>query len=192
MGESLRYIVRNQTILGVLLVSSTMNFLFFPHMTLLPVFARDILGQGSVGLGVLSAGYGVGAFAGLALLHRLRRSLKSNWIFLMGSIYQATVMIPFALSAHFPLSVIMLTLDGLGQSSFAVLQSSVVLESANDEYRARTMGVLNLSIGVGAIGRMQMGAVASALGAPTALAISCGLAVLSMAAIATALPGFRK
>ena len=67
----------------------------------------------------------------------------------------------------------MLTLAGIGNSSFAILQSSIVLESASDEMRGRTMGILNLTIGFGALGRVQMGAVASAIGAPAALAISC-------------------
>lgn len=191
-ADFMRYIVGNQTILGVLLITIAMNFLFFPHMTLLPVFARDVLGQGSVGLGTLGTGYGIGTFIGLLVLSRIRRIWRSNWIYLVGSIYQSAILIPFALSASFPLSVVMLSLAGLGGASFAVLQSSIVLESASDEMRGRTMGILNLSIGFGALGRVQMGAVASALGAPAALAISCAVAVVLIVGITAMLPGFRK
>ncbi len=191
-ADLIRYIVKNQTIFGVLLITVAMNFLFFPHMTLLPVFARDILGQGSVGLGTLSAGYGIGTFVGLVILNRIRRKWRSTWIYSIGSVYQAAILIPFALSTSFPLSVIMLTLAGIGNSSFAILQSSIVLESASDEMRGRTMGILNLTIGFGALGRVQMGAVASAIGAPAALAISCAVAVLLVFVIAGALPRFRK
>ena len=192
MGEAMRYILGNHTILGVLLVTTVMNFLFFPHMTLLPVFARDILGQGSVGLGLLGAGYGVGAFLGLIILNWIRLRWAPNWIYIAGSIYQAAILIPFAFSVSFPLSVALLTLAGLGQSSFAVLQSTIVLQSSSDELRGRTMGILNLTIGAGAIGRIQLGALAGVFGAPAALGVSCGAAVLLILATTAALPGFRR
>ena len=191
-ADFMRYIVKNQTILGVLVITVVMNFLFFPHMTLLPVFARDVLGQGSVGLGTLGTGYGIGTFIGLLVLNRIRRIWGLNWIYSMGSIYQSAVLIAFALSTSFPFSVIMLGLAGLGNASFAILQSSIVLESASDEMRGRTMGILNLTIGFGALGRVQMGAVASALGAPVSLALSCAVAVLLIVVATAALPGFRK
>ena len=190
--ESVRYIVQKQSILGVLLVSVVMNLLFFPHATLLPVFARDILGQGSVGLGLMSAGYGIGAFMGLVLLNRIRRMWQQNRIFVAGSAFQAALLVLFAFSTSFPLSVAALVLAGLGQASFAVLQSSIVLGSASDKLRSRTMGMLNLSIGVGALGRMQMGAIASSFGAPLAVGLSCIAAILLMLLIITVLPGFRK
>ncbi len=191
-ADLMRYIVKNQTILGVLVITVVMNFLFFPHMTLLPVFARDVLGQGSVGLGTLGTGYGIGTFIGLLVLSRIRRIWGLNWIYSMGSVYQSAVLIAFALSTSFPFSVVMLGLAGLGNASFAILQSSIVLESASDEMRGRTMGILNLTIGFGALGRVQMGAVASALGAPVSLALSCAVAVLLIAVATAALPGFRK
>jgi predicted MFS family arabinose efflux permease len=192
VGELLRYIARDQTILGVLLVTIVMNNLYFPYMTILPVFARDVLGQGPVGLGVLGAVYGVGAFLGLLILNRIRRVWSANWIYIIGSMFQATIMIGFSFSTSFPLSVLMLTLAGLGQSSFAVLQSSIVLLSASDKMRSRTMGMLNLSIGVGAFGRMQLGALASSFGAPIALGSSCIAAVLLTVVITAVLPRFRK
>jgi len=192
VADSMRYILGNHTILGVLLVTTVMNFLFFPHMTLLPVFARDILGQGSVGLGLLGAGYGIGAFLGLIVLNWIRRMFRPNWIYIAGSIYQAAILIPFAFSLSFPLSVVLLTLAGLGQSSFAVLQSTIVLQSSSDQMRGRTMGILNLTIGAGAIGRMQLGALAGAMGVSAALGVSCGAAVLLILATTAALPGFRR
>jgi MFS family permease len=190
--ELIRYIVRDQTILGVLLITTVMNNLFFPYMILLPVFARDILGQGPVGLGLLGAGHGVGTFMGLVILHRVRRFWNLNWIYIVGSFFQAAILIAFAFSRSFPLSIFMLMLSGLGQSSFAVLQSSLVLLSASDEMRGRTMGILNLTIGVGSLGRMQLGAMASAFGAPLAVGLACGTAALLILVITAVLPGFRK
>lgn len=191
-ADLFRYIAQNHTILGVLLITVVMNFLFFPHMTLLPVFARDVLGQGAVGLGTLGTGYGIGTFIGLLVLNRIRRIWGLNWIYSIGSIYQSAILIAFALSTSFPFSVIMLGLAGLGNASFAILQSSIVLESSSDEMRGRTMGILNLTIGFGALGRVQMGAVAAAMGAPASLALSCAVSVVLVGIVIASLPGFRK
>jgi len=192
ISAGVRYICRNHTILGVMLITVAMNNLVFPYLTLLPVFARDVLGQGPVGLGILGAGLGLGTFIGLFLVIRIRRYWKPTWIFAIGSLVQSTVLVAFALSASFPLSVLLLCLSGLGQSSFGVMQSSIVLVSAKDEMRSRSMGALNFAIGVGSLGRIQVGALASAFGASLAVAVACGASALLIFAITAALPGFRK
>jgi predicted MFS family arabinose efflux permease len=192
ISEGLRYIRHNHTILGVLLITVAMNNLVFPYLTMLPVFARDVLGQGPVGLGILGAGHGVGTFIGLFLVIRIRRYWKPTWIFAIGSFVQSTVLVAFAMSASFPLSVLLLCLSGLGQSSFGVMQSSIVLVSASDEMRGRSMGALNFAIGAGSLGRIQIGAVASAFGAPLAVGLACGASAIVILAITAALPGFRR
>src|SRR4051812_36701421 len=55
LSQGLKYVGGNQAILGVMLVTVVLNLLMIPYMTLLPVFARDVLQQGPVGLGVLGA-----------------------------------------------------------------------------------------------------------------------------------------
>ncbi len=192
IAEGLRYIGRDQTILGVLLITVVMNNLTFPYLTLLPVFARDILGLGPVGLGILGAGHGVGTFIGLFFVNWMRRFWKPTWIFTGGSFLQSAALVAFALSSSFPLSVFLLFLSGLAQSSFGVMQSSIVLVSASDDMRGRSMGALNFAIGVGSLGRIQIGALTLAFGAPLALALTCGASALLVLSIAAGLPRFRR
>ena len=192
IADGLRYIRGDHTILGVQLITVVMNNLVFPYLTLLPVFARDILGQGPVGLGLLGAGHGVGTFLGLFFVNWIRRYWKPTWIFAGGSFLQSAALVAFATSASFPLSVLLLFLAGLAQSSFGVMQSSIVLVSARDDMRGRTMGVLNFAIGVGSLGRIQIGALASAFGAPLALGLCCGASALLVISITAGLPRFRN
>jgi MFS family permease len=190
--EGMGYIRRNQTILGVFLITIVMNNLFFPYMSLLPVFARDVLGQGPVGLGLLGAGHGVGCLLGLLVVTWTRRLWKPTWLFAAGSFFQSAVLVAFAISRSFPLSVVLLFLSGLAQSSFGVMQSTIVLVSATDEMRARSMGAVNFAIGAGSLGRIEVGALASALGAPLAVGLACGTSALLVFAITAGLPGFRR
>ena len=84
--EGLRYVKGNQPIWAALVVATIINLTGFPfHTTLLPVFARDVLDLGSVGLGLLMSAFGVGAFLGslaLAVTPNLRRA---GWL-LIGAV----------------------------------------------------------------------------------------------------------
>ena len=192
VGEGLRYVRHNQPILGVLLVTMVMNLMIFPYMSLLPVFARDILQQGPIGLGLLGAASGVGAFIGLFLISRIRHLVSHGWIFALGSCFQSLALLGFATSTTFTVSLILLMLSGIGHACFGTMQSSIILLAASDEMRSRAMGTLVLAIGAGPPGRLEMGALAEAIGAPWAVGLNAALSALSIIFIAAALPDFRQ
>ena len=81
-----KFVRVNRKIWGVFLITIFMNVWAFPYMNLLPVFARDILGQGPVGLGWLGAAHGIGATAGLLIIHWGRKWLSNEWLFSGGSL----------------------------------------------------------------------------------------------------------
>ncbi len=192
IAEGLRYVRHNQTILGALLITTAMNFLVFPYMALLPVFARDILNQGPVGLGLLGAASGIGFFFGLFVLNYIRHFISAGWILAGGSFFMGITLIGFSASTHFTLSLFLLILAGLGQACFNIMQSSIVLLSSSDAMRSRAMGALLLAIGAGPPGRLQVGGLAEAFGAPIAVGLTAAASVLSIIAVTTALPGFRR
>ena len=190
--EGLRYIRRNPVILGVTLITITMNFLVFPYQTLLPVFARDILDQGPVGFGVLASANGVGAFAGLWIVSRLRRYVSISWLYAAGSFLMAAAVVVFSMSADFYLSFGLLILSGIGHAAFGLLQSTIVLLSARDDMRSRAMGGIVLAIGTGPPGRLSAGALAERFGAPFAVGLTCAIAALFVVAVTLAMSGFRN
>ncbi len=192
MVEGLRYVRGHPTIPGVLLVTVTINILVFPYQTLLPVFARDILGQGPVGLGLLDAAGGIGAFVGLLVVNGLRRFLSPGRIYAGGSLFLSIAVVAFAASTSYPLSVALLILAGMGHACFSVMQSTIVLTSSSDDMRDRAMGTLVLAIGGGPMGRLQTGVLASAFGAPTAVGLTCTIAALTVLGVTAAFSGLRK
>ena len=192
IGEGLRYVGHSQPILGVLLITVVMNLLIFPYMTLLPIFARDVLGRGPLGLGLLGTASGVGAFAGLLVIQRIRGQVNSGLIFTGGTFFMCLAITVFALSSFYPLSWSMLLLAGIGQACFGIMQSSIILLTASDEMRSRAMGMLVLAIGSDPLGKLQTGALAEAFGAPAALALQAMVAAVSIAVIGVALPGLRR
>jgi predicted MFS family arabinose efflux permease len=192
MVEGFSYVRRNRAILGTFLITLAMNFWVFPYMGLLPVFARDILGQGPTGLGLLGAATGVGSFLGLLVVNLLRNRYPITRIYYVGSFMMACAVVAFAQSTTFSLSFCLLLLSGIGQACFGILQSSIVLLSASDSMRSRAMGAIVLGIGGGPPGRLQIGALAETYGAPFAVVATSGVAAIAVLTVVAALPGFRS
>ena len=192
MIEGMRYVRGNQPIFGSFLITVFMNYLTFSYMTLLPVFARDILGQGPVGLGYLGMGNGVGALLGMLAVNALRGKIPNGLIFGVGAVIQSTALLAFSQSTHFGLSLAFLLCAGVGQAAFSVMQSAIVLTNASDEMRSRAMGSIVLGIGAGPPGRLQIGALAESFGAPFALGSHTAVCAVLCLATTLILHEFRR
>ena len=191
IGETLRYARHHQAIFGVLLVTAVMNLFVFPYMTLLSVFARDVLYQGPVGLGFLGTGSGIGAFLGLYLIIKLRGRFSQGWIFVVGTSFMSLTLIAFSLSTLFSLSWSMLFLMGVGQACFGSMQSSIILLAASDEMRSRAIGSLVLAISADPLGKLQTGLLSDLVGVPQAVTLQAMIGLLLIGLIAALLPGLR-
>ena len=190
MRDGLRYAARQRRILGVLLITVAMNVWAFPFLTLLPVFARDVLQQGPMGLGLLGAAHGTGAFLGLGVVHWGRRKWTNELIFTATSVFSCLGLVGFAFSHSFILSVSLLFASGIGQAGFSIMQSAIILVEASDEMRGRVMGTLVLAIGGGPLGRLQSGAMAEIWGAPLAVGSMAAFAGVTTLAVGLLLAGF--
>ena len=190
--EGLRYVRGNSAILGTLIITVIMNAWAFPFQALLPVFARDVLGQGPFGLGLLGAANGAGAMVGLLLVNLSRRSFGHPAIFSTGSILACVGLLAFSLSSSMTLSLAALAIAGVGQAGFSIMQSSIILVEATDQMRSRAMGALVIAIGVGPLGRVQAGAMAAAWSAPVAVFCMAASGALATLAVVLLLLGFVR
>ncbi|MBD04935.1 MAG: hypothetical protein CME24_11390 [Gemmatimonadetes bacterium] len=190
--EGLRYVRGNSAILGTLIITVIMNAWAFPFQALLPVFARDVLGQGPFGLGLLGAANGAGAMVGLLLVNLSRRSFGHPAIFSTGSILACVGLLAFSLSSSMTLSLAALAIAGVGQAGFSIMQSSIILVEATDQMRSRAMGALVIAIGVGPLGRVQAGAMAVAWSAPVAVFCMAASGALATLAVVLLLLGFVR
>jgi MFS family permease len=192
IGQGIHYVRHNGPILAVTLTSAALNTLIFPAMSLLPVFARDVLERGPVGLGLLNAGYNIGTFVGLCMVNYLRHRITIGWLFTIGTLLQCGSLVIFALSKDYTLSWLMIFCAGLGQAGFHTLRNVIILTTASNEMRGRAMSTVVLTQGVGLPGELQTGILAESLGAPTTVAAQAGVATALSAAIALALPNLRR
>jgi MFS family permease len=185
-----RFVRAHERIWGVFLITIIMNVWAFPYMSLLPVFARDILSLGPAGLGWLGAAHGIGASFGLILVNWGRRHLSNEWLFTFGSLFLCGGLVAFSTSLSFKLSLALMLCSGLGQAGFSIMQSAIILVESPDAMRGQAMGALVLAIGMGPFGRLQSGAMADLWGAPWALGSMAAFAGLAVLAVALRVNGF--
>ena len=192
LGEGMRYVRSNPVIFAVIATTFVMNLWIFPYVSLLPVFAREVLRKGPVELGFLSTATGLGSFLGLLLINWLRRRYSVGLLFVTGTTWICIMLFVFACSRYYPFSWLMLFCAGMGMSCFGTLQSTIILLATSDEMRSRVMGILVLAIGGDPLGELQIGSLAQHFGVQITLAGQAGAAALVVALITLLLPGLRQ
>ena len=177
--------VRREPLVGLLLVSVALFSLFaMNRLTLIPLFADQVLRVGAAGFGFLMASMGLGALVGaLSLAFFPRLGADPARQFWLSMIWVAALLI-FSFSRSFGPSVAALFVAGYCQISFIATANTRIQTLTPDHLRGRVMALYGQAlIGVGPIGAMQAGALATLLGAPWALAIgavAAGAVVLAI------------
>ena len=149
---------------------------------LLPIFARDLLQTGPVGLGLLRAAPAVGALAMSLVLVRwpLKRKVGHKLLWAVALFGLATVV--FGLSRSFTLSLLALVVTGAADSVSVVMRSTLVQLETPDEMRGRVSAVNSIFIGASnQLGEFESGAVA-ALWGPVVSVVSGGIGTVLVAA----------
>ena len=148
----------------------------------MPAFARDVLGRGANGYGVLMSASGAGAFIGALVVATYGHLFTPRKLALGGVWLFSIALLAFALTRNFYVALIFLTLVGFGMLLFFSTSNTVLQTIVPDEMRGRVMGVWSLVFGAMIpLGSLEAGALAHWLGTPFALAfgaIICAVAGL--------------
>lgn len=180
----------------VILASITLDLfavLLGGAVTLLPIFAKDILQVGPSGLGWLRAAPSIGAvLMAFTLTHRPPIQ-KAGRTLLLGVIGFGLATIVFGLSRHFWLSLLMLMLLGAFDSISVIIRHTLVQLLTPDHMRGRVSAVNSLFIGTSnELGGYESGLVAEYFGT-TVSVVSGGIGTLVVVLlVALCWPQFRK
>jgi MFS family permease len=185
LAAGLREVRAQPMIRAVLLVTVLMNTLVFPYQHMLPVFAREILGIGPARLGLLVAADGLGALTGALAIAGWRGLAVHGVVFAGGSLAAAALVVAFAFSPWYALSLPLQVAIGMAESGFGTMQSAIVLLAAPDRARGRAMGILSACIGTQLFGTLWIGFLTSLVGAPVAAATGATVAALLMLPVAS-------
>jgi hypothetical protein len=149
---------------------------------LLPIFAKDILAVGPIGLGLLRSAPAAGALITATILSRypVERHIGLK-MFAVVAIYGVMTVI-FGLSTWFPLSLLALACLGASDALSVVIRFSLVQIETPDAMRGRVSAINYLLVGSSnTLGEFESGMVAGWLGAVPSVLIG-GIGSLLVAA----------
>jgi MFS family permease len=150
---------------------------------LLPIYAREILNVGPVGLGILRAAPAVGALLMSVLLARRPLRHRVGQIMFMAVTVFGIATIGFAVSTSFVLSIAMLIILGAADVISVVVRSALVQLRTPDEMRGRVSAVNSMFIGTSnQLGEFESGLTASWFGTVPSVLIG-GIGTIIVAAI---------
>ena len=165
MLAGFEYIRTRRRLLGVITLDLFV-VLLGGATALLPIYARDILAAGPIGLGLLRSAPAAGALITAIVLshHPVERHIGPK-MFAVVAIYGLATIV-FGLSTWFPLSLLALAVLGASDAVSIVIRFSLVQIETPDDKRGRVSAINYLFVGSSnTLGEFESGPVAAWLGA---------------------------
>lgn len=188
--EGLDFVRRDQVIAALMLMAAIANLCGYTlGFGMLPVFARDVLGTNSEGLGVMTSAVGAGSLAGSLILGSIR-GVGHRGRFVIGMMFVwMVVLVLFAVSRSFVVSLALLALVGAAGSLSMSTVAAMLMDGAPMAIRGRVMGVRVFVIVTLPIATTTAGALTGGLGAPLTLALIAGIGAALTGLTVARLPG---
>jgi MFS family permease len=187
----LRIVARDPALVALILLALAPTVLVMPYLNLMPVFARDELGIGSSGLGLLLASTGLGSVTGALTVARSPRLRSRAGIEIVTAAAFATVVLIFAHTPVVPAALPLLFAAGWTSAVFLSLNQTTVQLRVDDAVRGRVLSIYLLTWGMLPLGQLAVGALANQVGAPLAMTISCLLALGCIVLVVRRYPSLR-
>ena len=175
--DGLAYVVRNKMVLGAITLDLFAVFLA-GATALFPVYARDILHVGEIGLSFLAAAPATGA--ALTALYFSFRPLKTNvgpkMLWAVAIFGVATII--FGLSTNMPLSLAMLFVVGAADMFSVYIRQSLIQLHTPDDKRGRVSSVSLLTISASNEGGDAFSGALAFLIGPVAAVVAGGIGAI--------------
>jgi MFS family permease len=165
LAELKDFVKQNQNLKLILILMTVVSIFGQSYFVLVPILARNVLGAGPRGFGILMAMSGLGAFlGGLALARRLTRRPPMP-SFLWGLAIFLVGLLALSLCRNFHLALGAMFLIGVGMVTQLSTGNSLLQLNVPDQMRGRMMSLFSLII-IGSVpfGSMLYGIVATYVG----------------------------
>lgn len=187
--EGLRYAADRRVILSTFAID-LVAMIFGMPTALFPVLALDVFRVGPIGVGLLAAAPGVGAFFGALLSGWVSGVRQTGRAVALAVIVWGLAIAGFGLATFsFPLALFLLAIAGAADVLSAVFRSMIIQLEAPDELRGRVMSIHMLVVTSGPrMGDLEATGVAALFGAQFSVVTGGLLCLVGVAAVAQAFP----
>jgi len=169
--QGFRFCWGTRPLFDAMAVIGLSNLFGLSFIQLLPSFARDSLGTGPEGLGVLTASMGGGALAGSLVLARLRTIPHRGRVLRVAALLSGLLVLALGGTSTVPSAAPVLALVGASSSIVTAIGIQTVQQYVPDELSGRVFGVYMMTMALMPLGSLPAGALADRIGTAPAIAI---------------------
>ncbi len=181
LAGGLAYLHQRPTLRTLVLLALLPMVLGMPYMTMLTVFASDVLKVGGGGLGLLTACSGIGAVTGALWVAANAHRVRLGRLMFFGLMGFGATLIVFALSPWFWLSVMALIAVGAAQQIYMASNNALIQTNVEEEFRGRIVSTLFLNRSMVPLGTVLAGLGTQVIGVQaTSAAMAAGLLLLAL------------
>ena len=189
--QAFQYIGRDRTVLTILMVNFVIVLFSMPYQTMLPGFAKDVLGAEESQVGLLMSITGVGSLVGSLVIASMPERNRGR-VLLGSSVLLGVAMLAFAASSLFWVSAIVVLAIGVGQAGRMSLSNVLIQTYTQSNYQGRVMSVYMLEFSLVAFGTFLISLLSDVIGPQMALGMTAGALVAFTLASLVSLPRMRN
>ena len=191
--ESLNFMRGTPLVASLMKVVTVYSILGIPYLTLMPVFARDRLGLGAGGYGLLLSCVGMGGFTGALLIAASAGRQAGLRTLMVSSISFPVLLLALSATRDVRLAYVLLFACGVAMIINGATSNATLQHNVPDALRGRIMAAYSFVV-VGlaqTVGSFSAGAVARVFGVQWAIAIGAAV-MLAYGVHAFRHPPFRN
>ncbi len=168
----------------LVILTTTYTIFAISFLSVLPVYARDALGTGEVGYGMLMSAFGAGAAFGALLQAAMGRKSLGGGTALMAGLVVGSALVLIAGAPSLGFAVVVLALAGSALSTNAITTNTMLQTEAPDEIRGHVIGLYAfIVVGLAPFGALAAGSLSEVYGVRAEAAVAglvCLLVTLVM------------
>ena len=182
--EGVRYVFGNRWPRALVTLIATFSVFGFSFVTMLPVLARDVLGQQARGYGALVSGVGIGAAGAALVMAGFGGRARTARLAIGSAVLFGLVLLLAALAPEFWTALVLFTIAGCLMALNGIASNTMLQLNAPDHLRGRVMGFYSFTVlGMAPFGSLQQGWVAEHFGVRAAFGVGGAVCLLVAAGI---------
>ena len=165
----------NPSLALLVLLTGGIEILGFSTMALMPSIARDVLGLGADGLGLIQGVASVGGMTAVLVLAVAGEIRRRGLVFLVTLVVFGASLVWLGQSSSLLMVVIAIVVVNSSMAITDVLSQGLMQSVVPNEQRGRAAGAWQVAVGFGPFGNLQIGYLAGVAGIAVALTVNGGL-----------------
>jgi len=192
IAEGFRFVFSKQPVRALMLLLGAISLFGISYAVLMPIFADQILHEGSRGLGTLMGFSGCGAlFGAIALAMKKRVRGLGTWVAVSAGMF-GVCLIAFSRSHRLWLSCVLIVCAGFFMMVQMSSSNTLIQSMVPDQLRGRVMAVYSMMfMGMAPLGSLLAGGIAERIGAPNTVAAGAAVCIVAAGVFGYFLPQIR-